>query len=186
MTPAAEASEFALHHWEGFYVIVGTSAAALTGLMFVVLAVAVDAGPRAASTRSIETYVTPTIVHFSASLLFSAILSAPWPGPLGIQIMLGAAGITGLVYSLFILRWTRDVKTYSMVLEDWVWHIVFPLLAYGATIASAIVLGGHPLLGLFLAGGASTLLLLIGIHNAWDTVTHLTFQRLKREQEKTE
>ena len=38
-----------LHEWESFYVIIGTSAAALTGLMFVVIAVVADAGPRAAS-----------------------------------------------------------------------------------------------------------------------------------------
>ena len=35
-----------LAEWEGFYVIVGTSAAALTGLMFVVIAVVADAGRR--------------------------------------------------------------------------------------------------------------------------------------------
>jgi hypothetical protein len=35
-----------LAEWEGFYVIIGTSAAALTGLMFVVIAVVADSGPR--------------------------------------------------------------------------------------------------------------------------------------------
>jgi hypothetical protein len=39
-------------------------------------------------------------------------------------------------------------------------------------------------LSLFLIGGTSVLLVFIGIHNAWDTVTHLTLQRLQREPEK--
>jgi hypothetical protein len=40
-------------------------------------------------------------------------------------------------------------------------------------------------LALLLVGGASVLLLLIGIHNAWDTVEYLILQRMQREQEKT-
>ena len=56
-----EAAALPLHEWEGFYVIVGTSAAALTGLMFVVIAVVADAGPRSATPRGIATFITPTI-----------------------------------------------------------------------------------------------------------------------------
>ena len=63
-----------LHEWESFYVIIGTSAAALTGLMFVVIAVVADAGPRATTPLGIGTFVTPTIVHLCAALLISAIL----------------------------------------------------------------------------------------------------------------
>ena len=50
--------------------------------------------------------------------------------------------------------------------------MVFPLLAYGADLGSASLLAGESmtLLALLLVGGASVLLLLIGIHNAWDTV----------------
>src|SRR5688572_14199064 len=64
-----EAAALPLHEWEGFYVIVGTSAAALTGLMFVVIAVVADAGPRAATPRGIATFVTPTSVHFCMALV---------------------------------------------------------------------------------------------------------------------
>ena len=173
-----------LHEWEGFYVIVGTSAAALTGLMFVVIAVAADAGPRAVGPRGIATFVTPTIVHFCVALLISAIVSAPWPEHLGPQISLIAVGVGGFIYSLAVLRRTRSVTNYTMVLEDWLWHIVFPLLAYLVTASAGLVLEIQTTLGLFLIGGAAVLLVFIGIHNAWDTVTHLTLQRLKREQEK--
>lgn len=181
-----EAAALPLHEWEGFYVIVGTSAAALTGLMFVVIAVAADAGARAATPRSIETFITPTIVHFCASLLISAILSAPWPRHLGPQIALGLVGMGGLIYSVAVLRRARGVTNYTMVLEDWTWHVAFPLLGYAVTVAASLLLKQQTLLALFLAGGVSVLLLFIGIHNAWDTVTHLTLQRMLREQEKTE
>src|SRR5882724_2558635 len=62
-----------LAEWENFYVIVGSSAAALTGLMFVVIALIADSAPAAATPRSIAAYTTPTIVHFCAALLASVI-----------------------------------------------------------------------------------------------------------------
>ena len=75
-----------LAEWESFYVIIGTSAAALTGLTFVVIAVVADAGPRATTPLGIATFITPTIVHFCGALVISSILSAPWHEHLPVQI----------------------------------------------------------------------------------------------------
>src|SRR6266581_3685631 len=61
--------------WENFYVIIGSSAAALTGLQFVVVVLGAEArsiGPE------VGAFGTPTVVHFCAALLISAILSVPW------------------------------------------------------------------------------------------------------------
>jgi hypothetical protein len=71
-----------------------------------------------------------------------------------------------------------------MVLEDWAWHLILPLLAYSVTVATAASVEHETVLALFLIGSASVLLLFIGIHNAWDTGPHLTLQRIQREQEK--
>src|SRR5881409_1234294 len=63
--------------WENFYVIVGSSAAALTGLQFVVVVL----GAEARSLRGADTvsaFGTPTIVHLCGALLISAIMSVPW------------------------------------------------------------------------------------------------------------
>jgi hypothetical protein len=62
--------------WESFYVIVGSSAAALTGLQFVVVVLGAEA--HALSGTTMRAFGTPTVVHFCAALLVSAILSAPW------------------------------------------------------------------------------------------------------------
>ena len=122
-----------LAEWESFYVIIGTSAAALTGLMFVVIAVVADAGPRAATPLGIATFVTPTIFHFCAALLISAIVSAPWPRHLELQIALALVGFGGFIYSIAdpAPRHVATCTNYTMVLEDWTWHVVLPLLAYG-------------------------------------------------------
>src|SRR5262245_28619958 len=112
-----EAATLPLHEWESFYVIVGGSAAALTGLMFVVIAVVADAGPRAATPLGIAGFVTPTIIHFCAVLLISAILSAPWPGHHFVQFAMGSMGLGGLIYSIAVWRRVRGVTTYTMVFE---------------------------------------------------------------------
>ena len=65
--------------WESFYVIVGSSGAALTGLQFVVIALTTESA-RPSTSRELATFATPTVIHFCAVLLLAAILSAPWTG----------------------------------------------------------------------------------------------------------
>ena len=62
--------------WENFYIIVGSSAGALTGLQFVVMALAAETEINT-DTGEVDAFGTPTIVHFCAVLLVSAILSMP-------------------------------------------------------------------------------------------------------------
>src|SRR5438093_7090079 len=65
--------------WESFYVIVGSSSAGLTGLMFVVVTLIPEAQSRGTvPVLGVSVFSTPTIVHFCSALLVSAILSSPW------------------------------------------------------------------------------------------------------------
>jgi hypothetical protein len=63
------------------------------------------------------------------------------------------------------------------VLEDWIWHIILPPVSYGMVLAGAVSLSRHTHGSLFAIATASVLLLVIGIHNAWDTVTYLTLEQ---------
>jgi hypothetical protein len=158
--------------WESFYVIVGSSAAALTGLQFVVIALVADSTMRR-STREIDAFATPTIVHFCVVLLVASIISAPWPGLGAPRAALIACGAAGLVYVATVFKRARRVTGYKPVLEDWMFHVILPALAYATVFVGAAFLLGRPLLSLFLIGGSALLLLFIGIHNAWDTVTYI-------------
>jgi hypothetical protein len=163
--------------WEAFYVIVGSSAGALTGLMFVVIALITDIR---SSARQIDAFGTPTVVHFGAVLLLSAIVSAPWPAMSAARLALGAFGAAGVVYMFVVLRRARRQTDYKPVLEDWLFHSVLPLVAYTAVLAAAIGLRWRPTPLLFVVGGAAVLLLFIGIHNAWDTVTYIVVQHWQK------
>ncbi len=74
---------------------------------------------------------------------------------------------------------------YQPVLEDWLWHTVFPLVSYTALLVAAIVLPGHPAPALFVIAAGTVLLLFIGIHNAWDNVIYIAFD-LSRPQNKSQ
>jgi hypothetical protein len=161
--------------WEGFYVIVGTSAAALTGLQFVVIVLGAEVN--ALRSEGLGAFATPTIVHFSGVLLISAILSAPWQHVTGAAIALGAAGIAGIVYTSLAMRQARRQKDYVPVLEDWLWHGLFPLVAYTALAIAALLMRRQPTPSLFTIGATAVFLMFIGIHNAWDAVIYIAFSR---------
>ena len=154
--------------WETFYVIVGSAAGALTGLMFVVIALVANVG---GSARQIHTFATPTVVHFGAALLLSTTLAAPWPSLGGLRIALVVYGAGGVAYTSLVLRWATRQDQYAPVLEDWLFHAVLPGSAYAGVLVAAAVLGGPTTDLLFVIGAAALLLLFVGVHNAWDAIT---------------
>jgi hypothetical protein len=158
--------------WESFYVIVGSSGAALTGLQFVVIALTTELRKQR-TTAQFEAFATPTIVHFCAALLISSILSAPWQSLSSAAIPTGIAGAGGLVYTALVMRRVRSQTVYTPVFEDWLFHTALPFLAYAAILSGAITLVHETVDALFGIASASILLLFIGIHNAWDSVTFI-------------
>jgi hypothetical protein len=171
-----------LASWEVFYLIVGSSAAALTGLQFVVIVLGADLNTLGGM-PAIRAFGTPTIVHFCAVLLISALVSAPWYGPSSAALGLGACGVAGVAYMIMVVRQARRQTLYVPDLEDWMWHGVLPLVAYAALLAAAIVFPRHPVPSLFVIGAAAVLLLFIGIHNAWDAVTYIARGRMQQPEE---
>jgi hypothetical protein len=165
--------------WQSFYVIVGSSAAALTGLQFVVMALVAEARPPG-SMREVNAFGTPTVVHFCAVLLASTTLSAPWHRLSSAAFTLALFGAAGVAYTLVVTRRAHRTETYTPVLEDWIWHVVFPLIAYTVTTGAALALPRYPEPLLFAIAAMSLLLLYVGIHNAWDTVTYVAISTRKR------
>jgi len=161
-----------LLQWENFYIIVGSSAGALTGLQFVVMALVADS-PTRADTGTIDTFGTPTVVHFCAVLLVSSILSAPWPTLWQAATAVGICGAAGVIYSLIVVRRARRITAYKPQMEDWIFHCVLPLVAYATLLVAGATLTTRHVPALFGVALYSLILLFVGIHNAWDTVTYV-------------
>jgi hypothetical protein len=161
--------------WQNFYVIIGSSAGALTGLMFVVITLIARARVPSSS-GTIGAFGTPTVVHFCLALLIAAILSAPWQVLWNAGLLLGLVGLGGGIYVVIVVRRARQQTDLKAVLADWLWYAVFPLVSYTALLVAAIVLPGNPTPALFVIGAVTVLLLFIGIHNAWDSVIFIAIE----------
>ena len=168
--------------WQTFYVIIGSAAATLTGLMFVVVTLIAGVRLRASSpSEAFTTFNTPTVLHFGIALLVAALLSAPWQALWQAGVLLGLVGLGGATYVIIVLRRVRRQIDYQPVLEDWLFHTVFPLVSYTALVIAAILLPGYPVPALFVIAAATVLLLFIGIHNAWDNVTYIAIELIQPE-----
>jgi len=177
-----ETTPFTPQAWESFFVIVGSTAGALIGLQFVVLTLITEAGMIRGGGETLSAFGSPNVVHFCAALLVSAIFSAPWQGlgPPGVAV--AVAGVCGFVYSIAVLRRALRQRDYKPVLEDWIWHAALPLIAYAALVHAGIQLSRVSAEALFIVGGSALLLVFIGIHNAWDTVTYVTLERARERK----
>ena len=92
-----------LSQWETFFFLVGSSGAALTGLMFVVISLAADSSqPRTPDT--VNAFASPNVIHFVAVFFLSAVLTAPWQRLRDPAHVVGAGAIAGIVYVLIVLR----------------------------------------------------------------------------------
>jgi hypothetical protein len=168
--------------WQTFYVLIGTAAATLTGLMFVVVTlIAGDRVRMPSSSEAFTTFNTPNVVHFCLALLVAAVLSAPWQALWQAGVLLGLVGLGGVTYVVIVLRRVRRQKDYQPVMEDWLFHTVFPLVSYTALVVAAILLPVYPAPALFVIAAATVLLLFIGIHNAWDNVTYIAIELTQPE-----
>jgi hypothetical protein len=176
-----------LTSWENFYVIVGSSAGALTGLTFVAVTL-VTGYRRPGASRGIAAFNTPTVVHFGTVLFVAAVLSAPWPALSPAALLLGLCGLAGVLYAAIVVRRLRRLEQglYTTVLEDWLWYAVCPLVAYSALLAAAILLPGSPVPALFGIGAVMVLLLFMGIRNAWDIVTYVAVGGFNQQDESNE
>jgi hypothetical protein len=165
----------ALEVWQNFYVIVGPSAGALIGLQFVVLSLIVNRPTVRVDPQTGATFSTPTIIHFSTVLTLAAVLTCPWQTAVAPAFVYGALGLVGLLCIAIIGRRMRRQNAYRPEFEDWFFHVLLPFAAYGGLFVSALAAGSHAQEALFAVGAAVLLLLLTGIHNAWDAVTYHVF-----------
>src|SRR5690242_19927627 len=163
--------------WDSSYVIVGSAAGALIGLQFVVMTLIAERPPIRAPEAG-AAFATPTIVHFGSVLLVAALLRAPWQTITMPADLWGLVGVSGVVYTVIVVRRMRKQTIYQPEFEDWLFHVVLPLSAYALLALSPFTADLHTREALFGVGVAVLLLLFVGIHNAWDGIAYHVFVHL--------
>jgi hypothetical protein len=175
-----------LSGWENFYVIIGSSAGGLTGLTFVVIALARDSAQGVRPT-GIGAFVTPTIVHFCGVLALAAFMSMPHQRTGTLSVGLALGGLAGIVYGGLIGANMWRIGTgsthYVPVREDWIWNVILPTAVYAALTVMGVLLWDR-LTAAALYGVAvlALALLFISIRNLWDIAVWISVQS-QREKE---
>lgn len=159
--------------WENFYLIVGPSAAALIGLMFVVVTLT-QGRDRDQMETGKHLYTSPIVWHLGVVVLLSGGTVSPGINPVFFGAVLAGLSLLGFAMgtrsAVGIIR--RRYTGADSNFDAW-WYGVMPALAYvvlGA--ASAAVLAGNRWGPSAVAAG-SMALLLVSIHAEWDLVTFL-------------
>lgn len=163
--------------------MIGSSAAALTGLMFVVITLVTRDEDAVRSRDGVSTYSTPTVMHFCAVLLVSAVLVAPWRALVHPAILIALTGLGGIVYVARVIERAKRMA-YTPDLEDWVWYHILPLLTYIVLFAGSIALPIASPEGALAIAATVVILIFIGIHNAWDVVTFSRFPTMYESLER--
>jgi hypothetical protein len=158
-------------NWANFYVIIGSSAGALTGLQFVVVSLVAERR-QITNTTDIDAFGTPIIVHFCNVLLLAATLSAPWRSAESAAITLFILSVAALIYTGIVAR-RAGRGEYKPVLDDRIWHTILPTIAYLIILVAAVLLPREQGWEMFALAVAALMLLFIGIRNAWDTVLYV-------------
>ena len=166
-----------LRDWQGFYLLVGTAAATLIGLIFVAISLGADLViPDTVTTA--HTWVTPIIIHFGMVLMIAALIAVPTLTSLSLGGLLGLAGVTGLAYVCIIgVRLWRQVRSTPEFSGTLMAYIAVPIASYLLILATAIGLAlnmSEVLNGLALA---VILLLAISLRNAWQLALWFTVRR---------
>jgi hypothetical protein len=174
---SAEALADAMRSWHEFYAALGAASATLVGLLFV--AATVGSGVFSADRRApMRVFLSASVVHFSGILAVCLIVLAPIQSWLAFGLMILGCGGFGLVYCGLILRdMVRDGLNATIDLEDRVWYVVVPVIGYLLEAATGMALAARLDIGCTALAVAVGVLMLVGVHNAWDITVWIITRR---------
>lgn len=157
--------------WETFYLLLGTSAAALIGMMFVVITLTAEIRMDQMN-RGTVIYHNPTIFHLGVIVAVSALVLVPDHLVTLVAPIEIAAGLAGLVYCVLTLRRLYEpADFYTATISDRLFYGFIPGLLYAVlTVGGTAIWWGPDLAGETI-GVATLLLLLLAVRNAWDVAT---------------
>ena len=161
--------------WENFYILIGSAAGALIGLLFVV--VTLTGGlDRDRALRGASLFMTPTVVMFATVLLTGAIATVPALPALAARALIGAVATGGILYGIWIIvGFRRNPDTAAHWTDIW-FYAVAPTAAFACLDLADALVWAAPKLTPYGVATVAIAMLLIGIRNAWDLITWIAPQ----------
>ncbi len=159
--------------WQDYYLLIGSAAAALIGLLFVV--VTLTSGRELDSIeRGQKLYMSPILFHLGGILMLSGLGMSPVATPELFGAASGVVALIGFVGCVRIARGIYRVPVAETKIYDMWWYGIIPAGAYLLLLAASAALLRWPTEWTLTAVGAMLMAqLLVSIHSAWDLVTYL-------------
>ncbi len=168
-------NESAFRDWDSFYVIIGSAAAALIGLLFIVVTLTASFD-RKRVMQAIDIYTTPVAVHFALILTICAIAMVPRLPHFAAAALIGLCAVVGFssaVRSCIGIREGIPGGDESPHWSDFWLYGVVPAFLYLCLVGAAIGLLMRAAWAPLTTAAAVLTLLLAAIRNAWDLVTFM-------------
>jgi hypothetical protein len=160
-----------MNSWSNFYFLCGSSAAALTGLMFI----AVTFGSRLITVDKlphVDMFLSPICYHFIQVFLLCAVAIAPTVGPkfLGVVIAFTALWRLGQLPRFYHLMKTASQESHDIERSDWLLGLYLPGAVYALLIAAGLSYWFETADAPNLFATSLICLLMIGVRGAWETL----------------
>jgi len=158
-----------LEGWSEYYLLTGTAAASLIGLLFVVITLTTGRR-RSTVLLGASLYMSPVLLHLAFVLVLSAAALAPIPTQRGFGLVLLAIALLGLGASVRVIVGLRKLSDPTPHWSDLWWYGAGPAVIYLTLAAASIAIHLSSHSGILALAAGTIALLLISIHNAWDLV----------------
>ncbi len=168
-----------LRSWQTFYFTIGGAAAALLGLMFVAVSLALPVITTGVS-ADMKAFVNPSVYYFVSELALVFILLVPSYDPVILGLLLILGGVPGWAFTLRHARQLVRValRVQDFNLGDWLSQIILPVAAYALiAVSGCCFVGTQWALGFGVLWIGSVLLLLCAIANTWSLVLWIVEQK---------
>lgn len=167
----------ALHEWQNFYFMIGSSSATLIGLMFVAVSLGADL-PKAVDMAGINAFVTPMLVHFASVVLIAALMLFPTFQQTGLGLVMLLLGSGFTAYSCWVgLQFRRHPDSSGYSKSDWKWYVTFPIIGDALVVVMALWLLSGSFDALNLLAVAAVILVIVSVRNTWDLVMWIARSR---------
>lgn len=159
--------------WENYYLMIGSAAGALIGLMFVVVTLTAGRG-RAETDRGKRLYTSPIVWHLGVILTLSGAAAVPNVSSKLFALVTGGLALLGVGMGIrSAVGIARSPGAPDAAGFDIFWYGVAPAMVYAGLAGSALGILRGSAWGATAVAADLMALLLVSIHAEWDLVTYL-------------
>jgi hypothetical protein len=163
-----------MKEWDNYFVLTGTGAVTLMGLLFVVITLGAERAERG-DEWLLRTFLTPTLVHLGVVFLIALLALSPEGDSLILPF--GLIGIAGLLYSLSIA--VKAARNDGLFSDAWLFHGVIPMVCYAGIMAAALLGVSSTRQAYLVLRAVSALLLFAAMRNAWGAAVDIARRKSK-------